>query len=245
MPKPSWRWWLSSSASMASHTCSPLITIPASLAAEVGRDFPSALMRFLFCLGVEPNVIPPRRPDLNPYVERFHRTLSQECLQLDRPATAHQVQEATEAFLIHYNEERPNQARSCGNHPPRVACPQFPTLPAVPQMVQPDRWLRRVHQWTFARTVQADGGVSIDRREYYVGRALAGQRVACVVQAASQHFDIWHGDSYITHLPIKGLHGGPALPFEEYVTLMKQQARSEYRQYLQTHPRYHQRRLWA
>lgn len=118
-----------------------------------------------------------------------------------------------------------------------MACPQFPTLPAVPQMVQPDRWLRRVHQWTFARTVQADGGVSIDRREYYVGRALAGQRVACVVQAASQHFDIWHGDSYITHLPIKGLHGGPALPFEEYVTGISQQARSEYRQYLATHRR--------
>jgi len=33
------------------------------------------------------------------------------------------------------------------------------------------------------------------------------------------------------------LHGGPALPFEEYVTLLKQQARSEYRQYLQTHRR--------
>ncbi len=69
--------------------------------------------------------------------------------------------------------------------------------------------------------------------------------VACVVQAASQHFDIWHGDSYIKQLPIKGLHGGPALPLEEYVTGISQQARSEYRQYLQTHPRYHQGRLWA
>src|SRR5207247_8271296 len=212
---------------MASHTCLPLTTSPASLAAPVAVTSPRQRSRFLFCLGVEPNVIPPRRPDLNPYVERFHRTLSQECLQLDRPATAHQVQEATEAFLIHYNEERPNQARSCGNHPPRVACSQFPTLPTVPQMVQPDHWLRRVHQRTFARTVQADGGVGIDRQEYYVGRALAGQSVTCVVQAASQHFDIWHGDSYITSLPIKGLHAVPALPFEEYVTLMKKKARSE------------------
>jgi hypothetical protein len=121
-------------------------------------------------------------------------------LQLHLPRTGQQVQEATEAFLIHYNEERPNQARSCGNQPPRVACSQFPTLPAVPERVHPDRWLRRVHQQAFARTVQADGGVSIDRQEYYVGRALAGQRVTCVVQAASQHFDIWHGDSSITHL---------------------------------------------
>lgn len=115
----------------------------------------------------------------------------------------------------------------------------------MPEKVHPDRWLKRVHQQTFARTVQADGSVSIDHRKYYVGRALAGQRVACVVQAASQHFDIWGGASRIQQLPIKGLHGGPAVPFEEYVTLMKQEARSEYRRYLQTHPRWKQGRLWA
>ncbi len=35
------------------------------------------------------------------------------------------------------------------------------------------------------------------------------------------------------------------MPFEEYVTLMKQEARSEYRRYLHTHPRLTQGRLWA
>ncbi len=217
---------------------------PRFVGSPSGRDFPSALVRFLWCLGVEPNVIPPHRPDLNPYVERFHRTLSQECLQVHRPGTREQVAEATLAFVPHYNDERPNQARSCGNRPPRVACPQFPTLPAVPEMVDPDRWLGRVHQQTFARTVQADGGVSIDHREYYVGRQVAGQRVTCVVQATRQQFDIWQGASWIKQLPIKGLHG-TSLSFEAYVALMKQEARSEYRRYLQTRPRYHQGRLWA
>ena len=51
---------------------------PRFVGSPSGRDFPSALLRFLLCLGVEPNVIPPHRPDKNPYVERFHRTLSQE-----------------------------------------------------------------------------------------------------------------------------------------------------------------------
>jgi hypothetical protein len=37
-----------------------------------GRDFPSALVRFLWCLGVIPNVIPPHCPDKNAYVERDH-----------------------------------------------------------------------------------------------------------------------------------------------------------------------------
>jgi hypothetical protein len=39
-----------------------------------GRDFPSAVMRFLFCLGLDVQVCPPQRPDLNAFVERYHRT---------------------------------------------------------------------------------------------------------------------------------------------------------------------------
>jgi hypothetical protein len=35
------------------------------------------------------------------------------------------------------------------------------------------------------------------------------------------------------------------MPFQEYVALMKGEARSEYRQYLRTHPRLTQGRLWA
>jgi len=201
-------------------------------------------VRFRWCLGVEPNVIPPHRPDLNASVERFHRTLGQECLLVQWPRTHQQVNEVPATFLAHSNEERPNQARSGGTQPPRLACPQFPRRPAVPERVDPDRWLLRVNQQTFARTVQAEGGVSIDHREYYVGRQVAGQRVTCVVQATGQQFDIWHGASRIKQLPIKG-RSGTSLPFEVYVTLMKQEARSEYRRSLQTRARYHQGRLWA
>jgi hypothetical protein len=41
------------------------------------------------------------------------------------------VREVTEAFLQHYNEERPHQGQTCGNVPPRVAFPTLPTLPAL------------------------------------------------------------------------------------------------------------------
>jgi hypothetical protein len=51
---------------------------PRLVGSPAGRDFPSALVRFLLCLGVQPNVIPPHRPDLNAYVERDH---SFECLR--------------------------------------------------------------------------------------------------------------------------------------------------------------------
>jgi hypothetical protein len=40
-----------------------------------GRDFPSPFRRFLLCLGIQPNVCPPQRPDKNAYVERYHLAL--------------------------------------------------------------------------------------------------------------------------------------------------------------------------
>ena len=46
---------------------------PRFVGSASGRDFPSALVRFLLCLGVQPHVIPPHRPDLNAYVERVRR----------------------------------------------------------------------------------------------------------------------------------------------------------------------------
>jgi hypothetical protein len=111
-------------------------------------------------------------------------------------------------------------------------------------MVDPDRWLERVNKQAFARSVKANGGVIINHEEYYLGRALTGQRVTCLVNAEEKQFDSWHHASRVKQLPIKGLSGKP-LPFEEYVSLMKQEARSDYRRYLQAHPTLHQGRLWA
>lgn len=217
---------------------------PRFVGSASGRDFPSALLRFLLCVGVQPKVCPPHRPDKNAYVERFHRTLGEECLRVQLPETLERVQEVTESFLHHYNEERPNQARSCGNQPPRVACPIFPHLPAVPQTIDPDRWLERVDGQAFARKVQSDASLTINHERYYVPRALAGQQITCLINAPQKQFDIWHAGVCMASVPIKGL-SGKTVPFDEYVELMKQEARSEYRRYLQTHPRLSQGRLWA
>jgi hypothetical protein len=64
------------------------------------------------------------------------------------------------------------------------------------------------------------------------------------VNAAEKQFDIWQPGVSIKSVPIKGLYG-KTMTFEEYVTLMKQEARSDYRQYLRTHLRLTQARLWA
>ena len=123
---------------------------------------------------------------------------------MHRPGTLWEVAELTEVFLTHYNRERPNQARSCGNHPPRVACPAFPKLPAVPQTVVTLRWLVQIDKHAFARTMRAGGDLSINHQDYYVSRGLAGQRVTCSFNAAGKCFDIWQPGGRIKSVPIKG-----------------------------------------
>jgi len=217
---------------------------PRFVGSPTGRDFPSAMVRFLLCVGVEPHVCPPHRPDKNAYVERFHRTLGEECLSVQRPGTLEQVKEVTESFLHHYNEQRPHQGRSCGNQPPRVACPSFPKLPAVAETIDPDLWLERVNGQALVRKVQADASLTINHERYYLPRELAGHQVTCFINAPEKQFDIWQAGAHVKSVPIKGLCG-KILPFEEYVSLMKEEARSEYRRYLQTHSRLVQARLWA
>lgn len=90
---------------------------------------------------------------------------------------------------------------------------------------------------------QTPGCPSSDQK-YSISRQVAGQRVTCVVQAASLQFDIWHGTSRIKQFPIKGPDGTSRL-LEEDVTLIKQEARSEYRRSLQTRARFQQGSLWA
>jgi hypothetical protein len=77
-----------------------------------------------------------------------------------------------------------------------------------------------------------------------VSRSLAGRRVTCSFNAVEKCFDIWQPEGLIKSIPIKGLHG-KTMPFEDYVAMMKREARSEYQHYLRTHPRLTQARLWA
>ena len=149
---------------------------PREVFSPAGRDFPSALVRFLLCLGVQPSAHPPASTRfLPPTSSAFIARLVRSGGLVHRPTTLSQVAEFTEAFLAHYNQERPNQARSCGNQPPRVAFPAFPTLPAVPQTVVTPRWLVQVNKRAFARTIRAKGDLTINCQDYYVSRTLAGK----------------------------------------------------------------------
>jgi transposase InsO family protein len=196
---------------------------PRWVGAVSGRDFPSPLRRLLLCLGITPHICPPHRPDKNCYVERYHRTYAQECLDVSRPGTLQEVSEVTEAFLQHYNHERPHQGRACGNRPPRVAFPTLPVLPALPARVDPNAWLASLDQKMYLRHVGRDGCVDVDLSTYYLGPALAGCTVLLQIEAQHRQFAVWHQDQIVKRLPIKGL-AGPEMALEEYLQFIQHEA---------------------
>ena len=205
---------------------------PRFVGGATGRDFPSPLVRFLLCLGIHPNVCPPHRPDKNAFVERYHRTYHQECLQVYRPQTLEQVREVTEAFVLHYNTQRPNQALSCGNQPPQVVFPTLPSLPSLPRMVDPDAWLPQIHGQHFVRKVRQNGTVRLAEGSYYIHMNMIGEYIDLCVNAPEQVFVVWHRQQVLKQVPIKGLQHA-LLSFEEFAALMCQQALSEQRRLLQ------------
>jgi len=149
-------------------------------------------------------------------------------LLVDDPRTEEQVREANASFVQHYNHERPNQALACGNQPPRMAFADLPSLPHVPDVVDPDAWLPHVDGQHFMRKIRQNGSIVLDDVSYYVKQALAGQYIDVSLDASQQELVIWHQHQPIKRLAIKGLHK-TRMPFEEFVTLMAQQARSEQR----------------
>ncbi len=212
--------------------CPAMLTFdrdPRWVGSATARDFPSALCQFLSCVGIQPNILPPHRPDLNGYVERYHRTYKEECLLVHRPGTLEEVRSVTEQFQHHYNEQRPHQGRSCRNQPPCQAHPALPSLPALPSSVDPDAWVQAIHGRTYARRVKSDGRVSVDGTDYYIKQALAGHQVILRVNAAERCLEVREQEALIKVLPIKGLQG-QRMPLDDYIALMENRARSQERQ---------------
>jgi transposase InsO family protein len=208
---------------------------PRFVASPQGSDFPNALRRFLLCLDIDLTICPPRRPDRNAFVERYHRNYKYECLAISQPRTVEEVREVTQRYVWHYNHQRPNQARSCGNQPPAVAFPHLAALPPVPAQVDPDAWLWEFHGHTFVRRVGTQGHVSIDRHDYYLGQRFARQAVSIRVSASTSQFQFFSQGQLIKECPVHGLQGR-TLSFEAYVALMEEQALAEARQW-QARPR--------
>ena len=135
------------------------------------------------------------------------------------------------------HSRRPNQAKSCGNRPPRLAFPDLPALPRVPAMVDPDRWLETVDGQLFTRRVNPAGTVQVDKRKYYIGRAYQGRTVVLQVDAAHKQFKVELANPPLKTLPMKGLEHG-LMPFDDYLEFICKQAVSAWRIYLRKQRQY-------
>jgi hypothetical protein len=133
-----------------------------------GQDFPTPFVRFLLCLDIKPDICPPQRPDKNPFIERYHGNYKRECLAVHQPKTLEEAREVTQAYKQHYNWERPSQALSCGNQPPRVAFPTLPARPPLPKQIDPDSWLKAVDRRRYTRRINSQGSIRVDGQSYYV-----------------------------------------------------------------------------
>jgi transposase InsO family protein len=189
------------------------------------RESPSPFLRFWLCLGVEITICPPRRPDVNGFVERYHRSYDEECLQVHRPADEETVKSVTAAFAQHYNFERPHQGVSCQNQPPRVAFPDLPARPPVPQTVDPDRWIDALDGKCYVRKVQRDTSVSIGAGRYYVSQALVGKHVTLRIAAADRCYVIAYEGQEVKRVPIGGTGRGPR-GFAQFVEELTSEART-------------------
>jgi transposase len=198
---------------------------PRFVGAAQQRDFPAPFVRFWLCLGVAVTICPPRRPDLNAFVERYHRSFEYECLRIYRPHNLETATVVTAAYQRFYNEDRPHQGLSCGNLPPRVAFPHLPTLPPVPARVDADRWLEIYDGHSFVRKVMASGQVMVADTPYYVKAALAKRLVALRVDATTGQFVVEADGREVQRLAIKGIGRG-TVPFATFVERVCTEART-------------------
>jgi transposase InsO family protein len=73
------------------------------------RKFCPSFRTFLKTDGVEPVLLPPRSPNLTPHIERFMRSLKQECLQRLIFFGEASLRNAVSQFVDHFHHERNHQ----------------------------------------------------------------------------------------------------------------------------------------
>lgn len=212
---------------------------PRFIGSWTAKNFPSPFMRFIMSLGIRVHVCPPHRPDKNAFVERYHRSYDTECLAVHQPTSLEKTLEYTAAYYHHYNWERPNQALTCGNLPPRVAFPDLPKRPGLPTWVDPDSWLKQIHGHYYRRRVNRNGTIQVGGERYYISRQWQRQMIVLRVDAAQQELAVYQDDKLFKRVAIKGLYHTPRLLLEDYIPLIQAEAVSDYRRYLLKHRSYH------
>jgi transposase InsO family protein len=143
--------------------------------------------------GITHRLTAPRSPTTTGKIERFHGTLRRECLSGRVFASLAEAQQAIDAFVAEYNNDRPNQA--IGNCTPaeRFAAQDHPPGP-LPVDLSAIASRRSGDDWV-TRTVAANGIISVAWQVLSVGKHYGGTVVD--VHVTDQLLDIWSGNTLI------------------------------------------------
>ena len=203
---------------------------PRIVGSQATDGFPSAFTRYLLCLGCAVDVLPPRRPDLKPFVERFQRTLRQECLDKYQPETASAANDCLPPYCAWYNTERPHQGDVNHNQPPLHQARHL-SLPRIPETIDPDSWLQDFHNHSYRRHVDSRGTVQLWKYTYYIGKAYSNQKVQIRLDAHERVIHVEIGGKAIKTIPLKGLYSRQ-MEYLDFLGIMCDEARSEWKRHL-------------
>ncbi len=204
---------------------------PRCVGSQSTDGFPSAFTRYLLCVGCAVDILPPRRPDLKPFVERFQRTLQEECLEKHHPQTSAEATTCLPPYCQWYNQERPHQGKDLHDQPPQQRFAQGPVLPRLPEQVDPDAWLEHYDQRCYRRHVDSSGTIQLWTYSYYVGLAYANQTVLVRLDAPQRLIHVEVGKTLIKSIPLKGLYA-QVIDYQDFLGFMGDEARSEWKDYL-------------
>jgi hypothetical protein len=148
---------------------------------------------------------------------------------IEKPVDLNSTREVNQRYVYFYNFERPNQAITCGNQPPRVKFPDSPSLLPVPEIIDPDRWLSTLTGRTYKRRLDRKGCFQLGNQTYYVKQQLRGQIVLIWVDGQKKQLNVYVSNGKLVKtLPIKGLQNRK-MNFQEYLDLMCKEAVSTWR----------------
>lgn len=134
-----------------------------------GNSTMTALSVWFIRLGIHPERIRPGKPQDNGRHERMHRTLKESTAKPPR-ASLRAQQRAFDAFIEHYNFERPHQA--LGQQTPSDFYHRSPRPFPRRLADQPDY----PREWT-VRKIKHKGGLMWRGKEIHISQALAGHYI--------------------------------------------------------------------
>jgi transposase InsO family protein len=135
-------------------------------------------------------------PQTRGKVERFHRTLKADVVQYCHRFDLNECQARFDQWRILYNTERPHESLDMAVPAARYRLSPRPFPETLPQIEYSDG--------DHVRKVQDGGFVSFRGREFRVGNAFHGEKVAIRPTAVDGVLDVYFCDQKVSNIDLKG-----------------------------------------